>query len=648
MSAPIERPWESPLAEVLLRMFPPNVRSAILEQPQFQERFGLGGDVVLSVAQTRTRFLRSTFFEVSRSILSGVAAQGEVPSLDGEMWQVTADTSFGVTLAREGVVVNVEEVVCLSPDQSARVTWFVRQAGIYAELDTELAAWRRLLLQRPLLDGELQGLLTELSVTPTRVFAGIEGRLERGSFSPADLVPGSVRYFEQLAPEPPSNAGWRDFFSTALAAHVRALLGHHEEGLRTALLLASHSGVADLVDVGAFPRSVVLDTFSWVAVSGDRVSQVGAIECGLRLLGEWPELEPSLLAMTRELVEDDPANPAGRLQLTSGLVALVEGELSRRRIAVGRRPFWRRLTSIAHASVVEREVVRSGLDAASVAKWALNSSGGLFYLQTLVDLRQEPRWFPDFLSAEQLQAEWLGRVLNAAERFRDRIPDGELSDVLWGQHPGSVKSRLPIPEAFLPGPLEGGLEAMAELPKDLDSEIRSSLEAQELRPASFFGLLNAALIVRLSPELSEVAAEGLRRVGYALRNVGANDDPFPLLNGLAKVAAVTRSRELAAEVRVLARASRRRHGSRLSPEAMSRIGLAAAAASGDEIVWSTFLGEWLTELAFLEMTLEEALALQSHVHTLLHIEPGLWDQCGRAEAALAGYVGSCAATGAAL
>jgi hypothetical protein len=324
----------------------------------------------------------------------------------------------------------------------------------------------------------------------------------------------------------------------------------------------------------------------------------------------------------------------------SGLVALVEGEVARRSIARGRPPFWRRLVTIAHACTLEREVLARGLELAGIAKWALNSGGSLYYLQTLVDLRREPRWFPDLLAADQLKAEWIGRVWSAAERHRDSVPAGELSEILWGEGATSIKSQLVFPNAWLPGPLEGGVEAVRDLPAELEAGIRASLEAEELTPTSFYGLVNASLLLRVDSRLSGLAAEGLRRIGYQLRQVNANDDPFPLLHGLAKVAAVTRSAELAGEVRILVRAVRRGRSKRLSPEACARIALVASGANSEQSGWAKSIGEWLTELAFSEMTIEEAVSLQSDVHMLLHIDPDLWGTCGRAEAALAAFVAS--------
>ncbi len=637
---PTEPAWERALAAAAMRTFPNQLRAGVLERADFRERFGLGSDAVLNISPIETQFLRSELFEAARLVLSGAALSTELQSRQGESWVVAVGSPHGITLTREGETCVVPEAACVSPHGTIRLEWFQQQVGVF-QIESRLALWRDTLAARALSDTEIEPLLSDLRAVPRRVSASIREAIVSGSFEPAELVPADARYFELLSARPENEAGLRDYFATTVAAYVRSLIdGDTGEGLKWAFLLGSHSSLADLVDVANARRDEVVGAFAWIASRGDRVSQVAAIESGLRLLHDWPELEPSIAAMARDIAADKPDEPGGRLQLVSGLVALVEGEVARRSIARGRPPFWRRLVTIAHAGTLEREVLARGLDLAGIAQWALNSGGSLYYLQTLVDLRQEPRWFPDFLSAEQLKAEWIGRVWTAAERNRDKVPAGALSEILWGEGAASIKSQLEFPSAWLPGPLEGGVEAVRDLPAELEASIRASLEAEELTPTSFYGLVNASLLLRVDSRLSGLAADGLRRIGYQLRQVSADDDPFPLLHGLAKVAAVTRSAELGGEVRILVRAVRRGTSKRLTPEACARIALVACAAHFEQVDWAKSIGEWLTELAFTDMTAEEAVSLQSDVHLLLHIEPDLWATCGRAEAALAAFVAS--------
>ena len=60
----------------------------------------------------------------------------------------------------------------------------------------------------------------------------------------------------------------------------------------------------------------------------------------------------------------------------------------------------------------------------------------------------------------------------------------------------------------------------------------------------------------------------------------------------------------------------------------------AAAANGGFSEWKKAVGDWVTELAFGKMSREEVVALEQVLGVLLEMEPGLWQACGRAVAAV--------------
>ena len=628
------------IAVASLRLFPPKVRASVLERDDFRGRFSLSLDASVRFNQSGAVFTRSKLFSAIRQVMTGTISTIDVTAKDGLVWRVTRDESTGIRISREAAVVSLPECVVMSTEVGARLEWFDRQTSALRVSDRHTQMWREILAQRPLEDEELDRVLAEFRLTPMFVAGSLRAALRRESFGVDDLVPSSIRYFERLVSEPTNDSSVQEFVATTVASHVGSLMETSPpHGLRAALLLSSLSSVAELIDLSRLQRADVLEAFQWLANEGDRISQVGGIECGLRLLHLFPELEPILATMTSAIAADQPEEPNGRLRLLSALVALVEGEIARRNIARKRPPFWRRMATIAHASAIEREVMRAGLNSASIVDWALQSGGSLFYIQTLIDLRREPRWFPDFISPQQLKAEFVGRIAGAAERYRANVPDGALSSLLWGSDPGTIQSQMDL-SAIMPGPLEGGMEAVREIPPELEERIRTDLGAEELTPSSFVALVNSSLIFHIGSKVSELAAQALRRVGYQLRKVNAADDAFPLLNGLAMVSAVSRSKELADEVRILARGARRREGKKLSPEASARIALIAAAAHQDETAWSNFVGEWLTELGFADMTADQATDLQRWLYILFHLEPLFWENCGRGEAALAAFVAS--------
>ena len=478
-----------------LLLVPPSVRGPILERIGLSRSPGFSVDAVVRIEGSGAEFSRSRLFAVVRRVLASGADVAQVEARDGTTWQVAHDAVKAVTIAREGKAEAFPEFACFAPDARTRVDWFEKQRAACCIEDGAAVKWREMLSDRPLENQELDELLEEFRFTPQHWVATMHRRLRGPAFGPADLVPASLRYFDRLAGVPPKGVRLPEFVKGKLAVHARAVVAWDVfEGLKFLFALSAHEMVSEVIDLASARREDVERVFCWLVEHGDRVSQVGAIESGLRHLALFPEIEGHLLGLVSAVASDEPQDASGRLSLLSGLVMLVEGEVARRGIARRRPIFWRRLASIAHAALLEREVVDAKLERGKLAEWA-RDRGGLWYtMQSLVDLRQEPRWFPDFVSPEQLRAEFVGRILLAAERHRAGIEGRELGAVIWGEGSAFREDSLSV-YTGVPGPLEGGLEAVVPIPPKLESSIRSRLEADELTAESFFGLVNSAVIV---------------------------------------------------------------------------------------------------------------------------------------------------------
>ena len=372
---------------------------------------------------------------------------------------------------------------------------------------------------------------------------------------------------------------------------------------------------------------------------GDRISQLGAIEVGLRVLPRSPEIEVALMRLIEQILNDDAEGETSGFQLLSALFVLVDGELSRVRLFAVEPPFYRRLAALAQAALIHRQLVGSAVETDRFCKWAMNNRGQLYYLQSLADLRTEPRWNPNFASASQLKAEFLGRITMAAKYCEGNIKAGELRELVLGTEPGSLHSFSSFPRTYLPGPLEGADDSQNMLPAEISEAIETQLNSDDAGPTSFVALVNASLIFRIDRDQAALAVKALRLANYRLANIKDRSQLVAILNGLATVAAVTRSRELADELRILVRRYRRDAEYVLSLKEAMRIGLVAAASHPDLKNWRTFFGDWLTELAFEELEHDEGQVLHSHLQSLCHVVPELWVTCGRADAALSAFNG---------
>ena len=175
------------------------------------------------------------------------------------------------------------------------------------------------------------------------------------------------------------------------------------------------------------------------------------------------------------------------------------------------------LAAIAQASVIERAMIAAGVPPSFIQKWAFPARGALYYLRAFIDLRREPRWLPDFVLQSQLKAELIGRVFTAGFNNAAKLGSDRARELFAPDDEAPIKPQLKFPFAYLPGPLEGGVESVMEMPSDIEANLKQALESQEPTGDDFISLVNSPLIFKVGPQLAQLAAQALRRAKYQLR-----------------------------------------------------------------------------------------------------------------------------------
>jgi len=135
-------------------------------------------------------------------------------------------------------------------------------------------------------------------------------------------------------------------------------------------------------------------------------------------------------------------------------------------------PFWRRLASIAQACLIERCTNEIHGDVAKFTEWAMGARAQPFYIQNMVDLRLEPRWTPEYVSSRQLKAEFICRIIIAADKNEERIKSVALHELLFGEGHKSLRALIEFPFSYLPGPLEGGVDSQNLIPDEVMRSIK--------------------------------------------------------------------------------------------------------------------------------------------------------------------------------
>ena len=126
--------------------------------------------------------------------------------------------------------------------------------------------------------------------------------------------------------------------------------------------LSSHSSMTAEINADLLGIEDLVRAFDFLDKHGDRISQLGAIEVGLRILPSRPEIEPVLIRLIEQIRDDNVDGQASGFKLLSALFLLVDGELSRTRLLSAEPPFYRRLAALSQAALIHRQLVNSSVD----------------------------------------------------------------------------------------------------------------------------------------------------------------------------------------------------------------------------------------------------------------------------------------------
>ena len=633
----------SALGQAALELAPPLIRETLLKESDFREEYGFRADAVLAFGDSGVSIQRHELFEAIRKILSG-APEMEVAGTDGRKWTLKNDTKIGeqptlaISNGRQGLI--LPDFTALSPNRNKRLHALDEAASDVNLPGGARDAWHNVLAIRALKDEEVDEFDSDFRDTPVHCGRLIRSEIENGRSRISSFVPLSRRYFERLVGAYDGSASIRDYAAGRGRQFVQQLSAWRPyDGFLYSLLLSSHSALTAEIGVEDLGNEELVRAFEFLEKHGDRISQLGAIEVGLRVFPKRPAIEPSLIRLIQQIRDDDVDAKTSSFKFLAALFLLLDGELSRLRLLSPEPPFYRRLASLSQAALIHRQIVNSGVETDSFCEWAFSNRRGHYSLQSLVDMRLEPRWNPDLGAASQMKAEFFGRIMITAKHFEKNIKGGELHHLVLGTGPGSLHSLSEFPRPYYPGPLEGAEACPNTLPADVSEAIRIQLGSEEVAPSSFIALVNSALIFSINSDQAALAAKALKRGSYRLANVENKLQLLTILDSLATVAAVTRNSALADELRILVRRYRFHAQYALSIEETMRICLIAAASRADLNHWREYSGDWLTELALGDLEGDDGEVLQSCVKYLCHVVPELWISCARADAALMAFNG---------
>ena len=629
------------VVEAALKIVPPIMRKNFLTDPEFIANYGLEVSATISLGSINNSIESSRFYDAIRAFLGGNTTTVLTDS-EGEGWHIINDNDDGefpkLILSSGERRLVLPDCTVLSEDVAMRIRSLEK---IYSDINLPSSAfdkWKNILQNRALKDDEMEPFYNEINDTPVSMERTIQREIGSGKTQASSIIPNSKRYFERLVGVYDGSKLVKDYAIGIGQDFLNSLAERNPyNGFLHSLFLSSHPTLTNEIKVNDLSSEELVKAYKFIEKCGDPISRLGAFEVGLRILRERPEIEPFLLPLVRLIKDDNVEDATSEIKLYTSLFILVDGELARTHLLAKEPPFYRRLASLTHAALIHRQLIQRRIDYSNFSQWALNHGGEFHHIQSLVDMRNEPRWHPSLVAASHIQADFLGRMIVAGNNFSMDIDEGELRDIVVGNGEKSLNKRYEFPIHFFPGPLEGGEENRNIIPDEYKSIIDEQLNADTVKASSFTALIHSALFFAVNADHAKLAAEIIRKANYRLNNLENELELSGVLNGLAIISAMSRNSTLADDLRILVRRYRHDPQYPLNMEETVRVCLMASAAHKDLDKWRDFVGEWLTELAFSDLKKEEGELLYSRLLTMLHLVPELWFSSSKAEAALEAF-----------
>ena len=629
------------LAKEALDVVPPLLRNALLEDPAFREEYKLESESAIFFENPEVAVPRSDLFRAIQKTLSGTRTE-EVTDTDGREWKLEntggEDWPPSLVLSRREVQFSISSsFISLSPDAETRRRFLEESASDINLPEDARGAWRDILARRSLENDEVEAFHKDLLHTPVDMVRSISHGISGKDIS--FTVPHSRKYFDRLVGEYDGSTAVQDYASGGARTLFRNLSDWKPyEGFLFSLFLSSHSALAAEIKTDKLDADSLVRAYDSLEKHGDRISQLGAIEIGFRVIRSNPEIEPFLVRLIAQILNDDVTGTTSGFKLLSALFLVVDGQLSKIRLLSSKPPFYRRLAALAQTALIHRQLANanSGIDSGSFYQWAFHNHGGEHGLQSLVDMRAEPHWNPLLGTPGQIKLSFLGRIAATAKEHERDIRTEELREIVLGDKPESVPSAVHPLLSYFPGPLDGARGPSRDLSDAAMEAIRIQTGAKAVTPSSFIALVNSARLFRLDSDHAEPAAETLRSCRHQISGIENQTHLSLMLSGLATVAAVARSHALADELRTVVRRYRYDARHPVAVEEETVLCLAAAASRERLEDWTEFAGDWITEMVSVrELKNTEIQTLDSQLQYLCHAVPDLWKTCDRALAVLA-------------
>ncbi|MCU6227944.1 hypothetical protein [Enterobacter cloacae] len=604
------------MATHIINLFPSLVRGELLSDSTLSEEIGLATDATVIFGDKDIAFSRSALFKAIRSVFKNTEEEFYLEDVNGNSWSLRHHPgerpTFSLSKGDERLLNNSFWPLCNDVDK--RFSLFEKEAKDRLLSKDELERWGAVLSVLTISDDDVSDLLLDLEQSPRHIEALLRQEFQGALNKISTLVPDNIRYYERLVGKYCGSKNIDEYCKVELKEYFDSRI---KSGvIDNDFLICIHKSISAVVSNSLVDEVSYQSTANRAIETCHPILLISCLEVGIM------KFKDSSAAIIKKLFEGiSSAKTLDNLRLFCSMAVFVDGELARLQIFQGVPPFYRRLASFAQSALIVKVGLEEGVAFDKVEQWAFQQRGLYFFCQSFVDLIEEPRWLPMYLTAEQFINELYGRANNICQEANtSQVVEYLKKELMLG-------SRLNL-HSFLPGPLEGN-SAPAVVP-DAISNLLAKHISGEASFESYKVLMNSAPFWKIGDEYLERAVSLLESAQHKLAAVNDKDSVYQVLNGLAQVACMTRSKKLAASVTILSRLYRDYIDVDSEPENYLAIGFVAGAAFEDKNGWAEYIGQWCTELAYLPISEDSIERMERMLERLCILEPYLYYTCSKA------------------
>lgn len=604
------------MASHIINLFPSLVRAELLSDSTLSEEIGLATDATVSFGYKDIAFSRSALFRAIRSAFKNTEEEFYLEDVNGNSWSLRHHPGErpAFSLSKEDERLLNDSFWPLCNDVDKRFSLFEQEAKDRSLSKEELERWGAVLSVPTISDDDVSDLLLDLERSPRYIEALLRQEFQGTLNEISTLVPDNIRYYERLVGKYCGSKNIDEYCKVELKDYFDRRI---ESGVtENDFLICIHKSISAVVSNGLFDEVLYQSTANWAIETCHPILLISCLEIGIL------KFKDSSAAIIKKLFECiSSTKTLDNLRLFCSMAVFVDGELARLQIFQGVPPFYRRLASFAQSALIVKVGLEEGVAFDKVEQWAFHQRGLYFFCQSFVDLIEEPRWLPMYLTEEQFINELYGRVNNVCQ-------EANTSEVVEYLKKELMLGSLLNLHSFLPGPLEGN-SAPAVVPDEISNLLAKHISG-EASFESYKVLMNSAPFWKIGDEYLERAVSLLESAQHKLAAVNDKDSVYQVLNGLAQVACMTRSKKLAASVTILSRLYRDYIDVDSEPENYLAIGFVAGAAFEDKNGWAEYIGQWCTELAYLPISEDSIERMERMLERLCILEPYLYYTCSKA------------------